>query len=195
MLLALDGERDRSGTKALHRECEIGETVVPGERFAQYAQCARVDVRGRTAESRWNAVAQQPRRTERRNVAPADRIDVGLDVVVLGCEAVRATNLGFRLQPLQCADRPAIRVRCQCSMLCIEERPLEMGAVHRRAHVLDPVVVASRAAIADFRCPSDSNNTARSSAGISFRSSITHRSCSTAIASNCRLPFGVRRTL
>ena len=116
MLVALDGERDRPGAEALHRECEIGKTVVPGERFAQHAQRARIDARRRAAEARRNAVAQQARRAERSDVAPADRVDVGLDVVVLGCEAVRAADLRFGLQPLQCADRPAIGVRGQRAM-------------------------------------------------------------------------------
>ena len=68
MLLALDGERDRSGAEALHRECEIGETVVPGERFAQYAQRARVDVRRthrRSALER-NGATAPPHRAKQR---------------------------------------------------------------------------------------------------------------------------------
>ena len=73
---SLSGERDRAAAQSLHRECEIGQAVVVGERLARHAQRARIE-RGQGAAVRGrDAVAQPPAVAQRAHQAPARRIDV-----------------------------------------------------------------------------------------------------------------------
>ena len=54
------GEADRAGTQPLHREGEIGEPFVPGERLARQAERARIDLLARAAIGAGRDVGEQP---------------------------------------------------------------------------------------------------------------------------------------
>ena len=101
---------------------------MPGERFPEHAKRAGIDARGRASEARGNAMTQQTRCAERRDMPPADRIDVCFDVVV-GRATLRLAQVRFGLEALHRTGRPPIGVGSQRAMRVIEERPVEMRAI------------------------------------------------------------------
>ncbi len=67
------GERDRAAAKSLHREREVGESVVIGKRLADQAYRPRIEILERPAELAPYAVARQARRRPSRATSSRQR--------------------------------------------------------------------------------------------------------------------------
>jgi hypothetical protein len=106
------GQADRARAEALHREDEIGEAVVPGERLAGEAQAARIDRLAGAAMGARNRIGEQAGPAEHRRQLPAGR--VGMMVVEAGERR---------------GGEPGVDLAHEGAMAVVEERPGERAAV------------------------------------------------------------------
>jgi hypothetical protein len=115
----LDRARERKGAAAqsLHREREVRESVPPGERLAQQAYGARVEVGERAAVRRANAVTRQTGRAE-----------IGDESVA--CCVHLCASAGMRVAR-QVRGSPLTGTRRERAMHVVEERPIEMIRSHQ----------------------------------------------------------------
>ena len=112
-------ERDRAAPQSLHREGEIGEAVVVGERFPHQADRARIEILERPAVLAPHAVAGQAGGAQIRDESAAAGIDrVAAFVVRLSGEMGR---------------RPGIRLAGERAVRRIEERQRQEPGVKLRA--------------------------------------------------------------
>ena len=109
------GKRDRAAAEALHREREIGEPVVPGERLARDAKrCAR---RAREAHRRAPPGRSSAASRRLRAARTSARQSASTSACSLHAAPARRTILQARVASARCG--------------VVEERPVEVRAIHR----------------------------------------------------------------